>query len=130
MQIIDAATQTETLKEQLRESSLRLSQALETILSMLRLRFKLADEEYELLRAHFTPDASSILDLDSAENSWEDVTNASLSYLLKNVLGKGKQSATQVTTSSTIKPCTDLEKLKQNIANVCEKVSKGAHIEY
>lgn len=43
MQIIDAATQTEALKEQLKESSLRLSQALETILSMLRLRFKLAD---------------------------------------------------------------------------------------
>ena len=130
MQIIDAGTQTETFKVNLRESSLKLSCALELILSMLKIRFKVSEEEYELLRSHFTPDAATILDLDAAENSWEDVTNASLSYLLKNSLGKSKQGSTSVTTTSQIKPCTDIEKLKQNIANVCEKISKGSHIEY
>jgi hypothetical protein len=84
--------------------------ALEFILSMLRLRFKLEDDqEFELLRAHFTPDATTIIDLDSSENPWEDVTNASLSYLLKNLTqvsggvggGAGKREPTSAATQGT-----------------------------
>lgn len=52
----------------------------------------------DLLKSHFTIDANTIVELDkNTENSWEDVTNASLSYLLKNSLGKAnKNSATNV----------------------------------
>ena len=59
---------------------------------MLRVRFKIDEEEFDLLRSHFTPDASTIIDLDATENSWEDVANASLGYLLKNGFGKGGAS--------------------------------------
>ena len=92
MQIIEAATQTEALKDQLALSSLKLSQGIDIILSMLRVRFKIDEEEFDLLRSHFTPDASTIIDLDATENSWEDVANASLGYLLKNGFGKGGAS--------------------------------------
>ena len=82
------------------------------------------------------PDADQISQLDKTENSWEDVTNASLSYLLKNALGSkapgagGGKSAVSMQTSSQIKTLQDTEKLKQNITHVCDKISKGAKIEF
>ena len=64
---------------------------------LMKLRFKIDEEEFVMLRAHFMPDAATITELDNAENCWEDVTNASLSYLLKHSLGKGgKTSALNV----------------------------------
>jgi hypothetical protein len=122
----------------LKGTALRLSAALEMILNLLRIRFKIETEEFELLKAHFTTNAGAIADLDKSENSWEDVTNASLSHLLKNSLGKGggggaqkgTSAAASNITSSQIKPLQDVEKLKQNITLVCEKISKGSHIEY
>jgi len=41
-----------------------------------------------MLRAHFSCEPSAIKSFDDSENSWEDVTNASLAYLLKTALGK------------------------------------------
>lgn len=72
------------------------------------------------------------MELDKSENSWEDVVSASLSYLLKNSLGKSSsgKGPTNVQTSTQIKPIQDIEKLKQNITHVCDKVSKGAKIEF
>lgn len=106
---------------------------LELILRLLQLRFKLYDSDsFDTLRSLFAPDATTILDLDASENCWEDVTNASLSYLLKTSLGKGaaKSAATNVQTNTQIKQLVDVEKLKQNITLVCDKISKGAKIEF
>ena len=98
----------------------------------MQIRFKLEIEDFHLLRVHFTPDAGTILDFDSSENCWEDITNASLSYLIKNSLGKGggKSQTINVSASNQIKPLQDIDKLKQNITQVCEKISKGARIEF
>ena len=110
----------------------RLSAAVELVLKLIQIRFRTPAEEFELLRAHFSCEPSVIKAFDDSENSWEDVTNASLSYLLKSALGKpsankGSQGATSNvnTGNSVIKAVADVEKLKQSITQVCEKISKG-----
>lgn len=89
MQIIEAATALEKYKEHMQVCASRLSASLELVLRLMQIRFKVSDEEFAMLRAHFNTDASTIIELDNSENSWEDVTNASLSYLIKS----GFQSA-------------------------------------
>jgi hypothetical protein len=72
----------------------------------MQIRFKLGKEEFSMLRAHFCPEASTIVMLDSAENGWEDVAQAQLGYLLKNSLGKGGTGGKQALNvqSNVIKP--------------------------
>ena len=77
----------------------------------MQIRFKLSSEDFDILRAYFCPDSISIIDLDNSENCWEDIANASLSYLLKNSLGKSGKPMT-VSTSSEIKQLQNVEKLK------------------
>jgi len=100
----------------------RLSASMELILKLIQIRFKTPEDEFELLRAHFSCEPSVIKSFDDSENSWEDVTNASLSYLLKSALGKpsankASQGATSTvnTGNSVIKAVADVEKLKQSI---------------
>ncbi len=88
IQIIEASTHYEQLRTSQALSADRLSASLELILKLIQIRFKISEEEFDMLRAHFSCEPSVILGLDDSENSWEDVTNASLSYLLKNLLGK------------------------------------------
>jgi len=46
------------------------------------------EEEYEILRMHLSPHVD-----DESEHGWEDVTNASMTNLLKTCLAKtGKQA--------------------------------------
>jgi hypothetical protein len=98
-----------------------LAATLELILLLLRIRFNLNDQqEFDLLRASFCPEAQTIRELDRGENCWEDVTNASLGYLLKNCMAQGgagaaaKGSAVSAagTGGGAIKPLQDVEKLK------------------
>lgn len=70
-------------------------------MKLLQIRFKLDQDEYDILKAHFNTDANTITDLDNSENCWEDVTNASLNYLLKNSLGKGGAASGKGASAST-----------------------------
>ena len=88
IQIVEASTHYEQLRASQSLSADRLSASLELILKLIQIRFKISEEEFDMLRAHFSCEPSVISSLDDSENSWEDVTNASLSYLLKNALGK------------------------------------------
>ena len=61
---------------------------MEIILLLLKIRFKMNEEEYEILRMHLSPHVD-----DESEHGWEDVTNASMTNLLKTCLAKtGKQA--------------------------------------
>lgn len=98
---------------------------------LLKVRFKLTDEEYEDFRAHLSPHVD-----DESEQGWEDVTNAAMTNLLKTCLskagGKGGSGAgaAQQQTTNQIKTLQDVGKLKQHITLVCDRISKGGRIEY
>lgn len=51
---------------------------------LLKIRFKMNAEEYEILKAHLSP----VID-DESEHGWEESTNASMTALLKTCLAKG-----------------------------------------
>lgn len=78
------------MQTHLKAVSVRLAQAVEIILLLLKIRFSMADEEHALLRVHLSPHVD-----DESELGWEDVTYAALGNLLKTCLSKGKQSAAQ-----------------------------------
>jgi Bardet-Biedl syndrome 9 protein len=85
MQIIDTASQIETLQLSQRKVSQKLSASVEIILLLLKVRFKLTEEEYEAFRMNLSPYVAD----DDCEQGWEDVTNAAMTNLLKTCLAKG-----------------------------------------
>jgi hypothetical protein len=54
----------------------KLSSALELVVKLLQIRFKIPQEECEILRAHLCVEEATIRGFDQSENSWEDVVNA------------------------------------------------------
>jgi Bardet-Biedl syndrome 9 protein len=107
VQIVECATQIEEYQGLQRVCAGKLSAALELVVALLSIRFDIGAQETEVLRAHLCTEEATIqaLDKTNGENSWEDVTNAQITYMLKNSFGKGaeKAAATSVTTTSSIK---------------------------
>jgi Bardet-Biedl syndrome 9 protein len=63
---------------------------------------------------------------DDSEHGWEEVTNAAMTNLLRTCLAKSSKD--QTTTQTSIKPLTDISKLKKHITIVCDRLSKGGKI--
>jgi len=61
---------------------------MEIILLLLKIRFKMTEEEYEILRTYMSPHVD-----DESEHGWEEVTNAGMTHLLKTCLAKGGKAA-------------------------------------
>ena len=76
MQIVEASTQYEQLRISQGASADRLSSSVFLILNLLQLRFRLPQEEFDILRSHFSCEPGVIRGYDDSENSWEDVVNA------------------------------------------------------
>ena len=122
VQILECGTQIQDYQINQKICAGKLSAALELVVKLLQIRFKIDPQECDVLRAHLCVEESTIQGLDQSENSWEDVTNAQISYMLKNSLTKGgeksqekkEKAATNVTTSA-IKQLQDVEKLKISI---------------
>ena len=83
----------------------------------------MSDESYDILRMHLSPHVD-----DESEHGWEEITNAGMTHLLKTCLSKGgKSGATNV--NNQIKALPDINKLKQHITLVCDRISKDFKIE-
>ena len=123
-QLVDTAQKIAQVKTQLSVSSERLSATVEIIILLCRIRFKLVDEEYAILRMHLSPNVD-----DDNEHGWEETVNASLTYLLKNCLGKGGKPQNTAHVGGAVKALTDISKLKQHITLVCDRISKGFKLE-
>lgn len=113
----------EDLQKALKVIACKLSASVEIILLLLKIRFKMTEEEHNILRMHLSPHVD-----DESEHGWEEITNTGMTSLLKTSLAKGgKSAATSV--NSQIKALTDITKLKQHITLVCDRISKGFKIE-
>lgn len=85
-QIIEISNHIDELKKNLKIVSSKLSCAVEMILLLLKIRFKMTDEEYQVLRMHLSPNID-----DENEHGWEEITNAGMTSLLKTCLSKAGQ---------------------------------------
>eukprot|EP00357_Protocruzia_adherens_P011183 CAMPEP_0115013974 /NCGR_PEP_ID=MMETSP0216-20121206/25762_1 /TAXON_ID=223996 /ORGANISM="Protocruzia adherens, Strain Boccale" /LENGTH=822 /DNA_ID=CAMNT_0002383545 /DNA_START=48 /DNA_END=2516 /DNA_ORIENTATION=+ len=121
MQILDCATIIEDAQNQMKMISSRLSLSIELILLLLELRVSLTDEGAEILRNCLSP----VID-DDSETGWEEITDASMTHLLRTCLAKNQRE--NATTTSTLKIPANTENLKKHITIVCDRLSNGYKI--
>ena len=108
-QIINMALTIERLNKDFKIISSKLACAIEIVLMLLRIKTKMSEDQYDILRSYFSPQ----IDCDS-ETGWEEATQASVVHLLKYCLsGQGKSLVLAGTTKMV--ELTDTNKLKGNI---------------
>ena len=108
-QIINMALTIEKLNKDFKTISSKLACAIEIVLMLLRIKTKMSEDQYDILRSYFSPQ----IDCDS-ETGWEEATQASVVHLLKYCLsGQGKSLVLAGTTKMV--ELTDTNKLKGNI---------------
>jgi len=118
-QLIDVGNNIEKLGEDLIVSSNRLSCATYLMLMLIRYRFGLDDDSFEVLRAHLSPDVE-----DNQEQGWEELTDAAMTHLLRTVLAKSSRDSTVIPPPLSMP--SDTTKLRKHITLVCDRLGKGA----
>lgn len=68
----------------------KLNLALHFILELLRLRFKLSESQYSIVKGLFAPD----LILNYEEISWEEITQANIMHFMKTAIKKDASDRT------------------------------------
>ena len=101
----------------------RLAAGTRLLLLLLRLRFRLSDEETAALACYLTAEVD-----DSLEQGWEETTDAALVHLLRTALAKGAREA-----GAGVAPLgglpQDTTRLKKHVAVLCERLSKGGSLQ-
>jgi Bardet-Biedl syndrome 9 protein len=118
-QLIDIGNTIEGLGEDLIVSSNRLSCATHLMLMLIRYRFGLDDESFEVLRAHLSPDVE-----DNQDQGWEELTDAGMTHLLRTVLAKSNRDSAVIPPPLSMP--SDTTKLRKHITLVCDRLGKGA----
>lgn len=63
---------------------------------------------------------SPVINLEEEEIGWQEITNASVTYLIKSILSKGKEAGIM-----KISRLDDCSKLSKHIAVLFDKIAKG-----
>ena len=92
----------------------RLGAALRLVLELIKLRYSLGEEDFELLSAHLSP---CVREYDGATIGWEEVTDAAMTHLLRTVLAKAQKQSTSATAPKLEMPG-DTKKLKKQVATL------------
>ncbi|XP_025097943.1 protein PTHB1-like isoform X2 [Pomacea canaliculata] len=98
-----------------------LSSATYLLNLLIRLWLNLSNEEFAVLETTISPVVS-----DSAEQGWQEMTDAAVTHLLRTVLAKSAKDAA-VNPSPLILPA-DTTKVKKHIALLCDRLGKGARL--
>lgn len=111
----------EDAERALRTVSGHLSAATELVLLLIRFRFGLDEENFRVLRSHFSPEM-----FDSIEQGWEEQVDASLIHLLRTNLAMSARD--RATVPPPMKSPQDTLKLKKRIANVVDRLASGRRV--
>lgn len=114
-----------------------LACATQLLLILIRLQFSLSPAEYNVLRKHLSPDilACNPTSMDEAFGGWEEMTDASITHMLRFSLGRQGHaelsSATRGRKMMVVPPVlltflTTTERLKRHIAMVCDRLDRGS----
>eukprot|EP01027_Heterolobosea_sp_BB2_P000323 GEZU01000468.1.p1 GENE.GEZU01000468.1~~GEZU01000468.1.p1 ORF type:complete len:115 (+),score=40.86 GEZU01000468.1:195-539(+) len=79
------------------------------------------DEDYNVLEQFLSP-----IVLDSAEQGWEECTDASMTHLLRTSLAKNAKESASVPAPLVVPK--DTQKLKKHIALVVDRIAKGGKL--
>lgn len=108
-------------KRRIRQLAMELESGSKLVALLAYLKFKLSPMEHQLLESYLCPDLS-----ESTEQGWEEVVEASLTYLLKTALAKTAKDSALMTNSLEIPENSD--KLKKHIGMVLDRLAKGARL--
>lgn len=103
-----------------------LEASINLLLLLLELRFSLTPPEARLLKHHFNPDVAAFnkTGTDDPQAGWEELTDASLTFLLRTTLSS---KHTQDAVANHHQPAfpKNTDKLKRHIAMVCDRLDRG-----
>lgn len=102
-----------------------LSGALETTVLLAKFSYALSDKAVEMLRGYLSP---SVHDAEGAEPGWAEVAEASTTQLLKTTLSKDGAASGAAAVVQVQEFVGDTEKLKKNLTNIFDRLSKGAQL--
>lgn len=111
----------ERCQANLKASANNLSCATHLLLLLMRYRFNLDDNDFDVLRAHL----SATVD-DNSEQGWEECTDAAMTHLLRTSLAKSAKDTAAVPQPLTVPQ--DTSKLKKHITIVCDRLTKGGRL--
>jgi Bardet-Biedl syndrome 9 protein len=120
-EMMTLASEIEEYQSELEFAAHNLSCRVSIIQILLKHKFDLSDESYELLKHHLSTEVN---DLD--EWGWEEQTYAAMTSLLKSCLAKSSKEAS--VSNATIKKLTDTSKLKKHLTIVCDRLARGGVI--
>ena len=129
-QMSQGGSEMTSLVSQMRDLSNNLSCATSLMLLLIRFKYDLDDQSFEVLRAHLTPSVA-IFDR-NVDLGWEEVVDSSTTALLRGALAKptGDKAAPPPTISSMapMEALKDCAKLKRHIQIVCDRLAKGIRL--
>lgn len=109
------------VEQALRTVSCHLSAATELILLLIKFRFGLDEDNFSVLRRHFSPEIC-----DTTEQGWEEKVDTSLLHLLRTSLARSAKDRN--TLPPPMKVPQDTMKLRKRITNVVDRLATGARV--
>lgn len=109
------------VEQALRTVSCHLSAATELVLLLVKLRFGLDDENFTILKRHFSPEIC-----DTTDQGWEEKVDTSLLHLLRTSLARSVKDRN--TLPPPMKVPQDTLKLRKRITNVVDRLATGARV--
>lgn len=116
-EIIELANQIELFQSSLSQVFKKLSLNIEFILLLLKLRFQLTENAYNIIKQALV---SEYGDQDS-EMNWEEITYANIGFLIRSMNKKDRDSSALV----SLHVVDDIEKFKKHLTLFIDKISKG-----
>ena len=111
------ANEIQKLQDSRKQNGHQVSLALQLVLFLIKLRFNLTDEKFNILKNYISNDING----DSEEFNWIDITDVNILYLIKSVLLKQDSTANAV-----YKKVDNLETFQNHFTLLIDKISKGA----
>ena len=118
-QLVDLGNHIEKLQRELLLAGDRLSSSTHLLLLLMRFRFNMDDNNFNVLQSHLTPVVN-----DCPEQGWEESVDAAMTHLLRTALAKNAKDSASV--PQPLVTLTDISKLKKHITIVCDRLEKGA----
>jgi Bardet-Biedl syndrome 9 protein len=115
-----AARGIKSVDELFAEARHALSSSVQMMLLLIFLRFGLENHEQRAFRSFLPP-----LVPEAYDQGWEELTSASLDFLLRSLVGQDLKRTQGACTNSTFIRARDTHKLKKNISLFCEWIARG-----
>ena len=125
-QIIEMALRIEEHQKASKVVAQQLACCLEVVLLLIKIKARLPEDQYEILRSYLSPCIDS-----ESETGWEEATLASVLHLIKTSLSGQSKSSVVGTSTTKMQELSDTTKLKANIQTLVDKLTQpGIRIDF